>query len=89
MRFSTGTIVATPAALKLLTSLRVSALDLLKRHLKCDWSEMSHEDQLLNEASVRTGLSRIFSAYTYDGHRIWIITEWNQRLTTIALPSDY
>ena len=96
-RFDIGQIVATPGVLEEFP--RHVILDALGRHLSGDWSEMSEEDQEANRAATHNG-ARIFSAYTYDGRKLWIITDaaeepWppgesgRRTLTTFLLPSEY
>lgn len=87
--FPLGQVVATPAALEALGSLGVSPIDLIRRHVSGDWSDMDKEDQRSNRQAIQNGL-RIFSAYNLSGNvRIWIITEADRSSTTILLPSEY
>jgi hypothetical protein len=53
-----------------------------------DWSEMATEDQQSNRDAITEG-SRIFSAYTIEGVKFWVITEADRSSTTILLPSEY
>lgn len=62
--------------------------DSLKRHAIGDWSEMDPEDQEANAQALADG-SRIFSAYSYGGVKIWIITEWDRHATTVLFPDEY
>jgi hypothetical protein len=86
--FKLGRILATPYAKEELELLNYSPLDLLRKHMSGDWSEMALEDQQSNQESIRKG-SRIFSAYTIQGTKFWVITEADRSSTTILLPSEY
>jgi len=92
--FSTGPIVATPGALKVMADACVDAQELLRRHLSGDWGDVGEEDAEANRAAISDG-SRILSAYTLrHGTRVWIITdaevEPGQRYaTTFLLPEEY
>ena len=86
--FSLGRTLITPYAKEELELLNYSPLDLLKKHLSGDWSEMAEEDQESNREAVIEG-SRIFSAYTIHNVKFWVITEADRHSTTILLPSEY
>ena len=53
-----------------------------------DWSEMDVDDQESNRDAITEG-SRIFSAYTVQDVKFWVITEADKSSTTILLPSEY
>lgn len=64
----------------------------LQRHMDCDWGDMAAEDMGMNDAAVKSGEDRIFSAYkiTPDSDaKIWIITEADRSATTVLFPSEY
>jgi len=86
--FTLGRIVATPAARETLGELNYSSLDLLRRHMSGDWTEMDSEDQQANREAIAHG-DRVFSAYTIQGIKFWVITEADRGATTILLPSEY
>jgi hypothetical protein len=86
--FTLGRTLATPAARDELSELNYSPLDLLRRHMSGDWSEMAEEDQQSNREAITEG-SRVFSAYTIQGTKFWVITEADRSSTTILLPSEY
>jgi hypothetical protein len=93
-RFEPGRVVATPAALELIESSGQSPIELLHRHVRGDWGDLSDDDCQASETALLDG-SRIFSAYaTANGGKIWVITEavndQGQRAsTTILLPDEY
>lgn len=64
------------------------------RHQEGDWGEVCEEDRYVNDLAV-TSDSRIVSVYhcstehSYEGDRIFIITEVYRSVTTILWPSEY
>jgi hypothetical protein len=86
--FELGRTVQTPYARDELHRLNYSPLDLLRRHMSGDWSEMDKDDQQSNRDAITNG-SRIFSAYTIQDTKFWVITEADRNSTTILLPSEY
>jgi hypothetical protein len=90
-KFELGRVVSTPGAME--TFSRPVLLDALARHLAGDWSEMDEEDQESNRQATHTG-ARVFSAYKYNGERLWVITdgddeEGTRHCTTFLLPEEY
>ncbi len=88
-RFKLGRIFATPAALEVIANTRVSIIDLLIRHMRGDWGDLSESDRQQNDLSIEAGL-RLLSSYVLPGgHTVWVITEWDRSSTTFLLPGDY
>ena len=85
-RFPLGSTYATPGAL----ALEVDLSRYLHRHHCGDWGEeLCAEDKQANEDALVDG-TRLLSCYrTPEGHRLYIITEWNRSMTTVMLPSEY
>jgi hypothetical protein len=68
---------------------RISPLiQAVQRHQRGDWGEVCDEDKKLNDEAV-DGEGRILSAYTVDGEKVWVITEWDRSVTTVLFPSEY
>ena len=89
MKFPSGQIVATPAALEALEDSKQNASTFLARHFKGDWGDVCKDDAASNELALQDG-SRILSSYkTTKGVKIWIITEADRSSTCVLLPSDY
>jgi len=89
--FDLGRVVSTPGAME--TFPRPVMLEALGRHLAHDWSEMDPEDQETNAQATHSG-ARILSSFTYNGDRLWIITDGDddqgfRHCTTFLLPSEY
>ena len=88
-RFALGQTVITPGAEEALQLAGQTAIEFLRRHMSCDWGELSDEDVKENELSLEQGF-RLLSRYqTTKGERFWIITEADRSATTILLPSEY
>lgn len=88
-RFKLGRIFATPAALEVIADAKVSIVDLLCRHVRGEWGNLSESDRQQNELSVEAGL-RILSSYVLPSQQtVWVITEWDRLATTFLLPGDY
>jgi hypothetical protein len=88
--FRLGQITATPGAAALLESTGTDVLDLLMRHVKGDFGDVSADDANANMAAVRHG-GRILSSYRLGpvGECLWIITEQDRSATTLLQPSEY
>lgn len=86
--FQLGQITATPGAVALLDSTGTDVLDLLMRHAKGDFGDVSTSDANANMAAVQHG-GRILSSYRLGtvGECVWIITEQNRSATTLL--SEY
>lgn len=88
-KFSLGTIVATPGALRALAESRQAVFDFLYRHASGDWGEMDEDDKRENELSLVRGF-RLMSAYRLrSDEKLWVITEADRSVTTLLLPEDY
>ena len=85
-RFSLGNIYATPGAL----ALDVDLSRYLRRHHCGDWGEeLCAEDKQANEDALVHD-TRLLSCYkTPAGDRLYIITEWDRKITTALLPEEY
>jgi hypothetical protein len=61
----------------------------LVRHATGDWGDLSAEDKVENDLSLKEGL-RLLSAYETEGlPKIWIITEADRSVTTVLFPEEY
>ena len=81
--------MATTGAILFCEENNIALLGVVRRHLSGDWGDMSDSDKKQNDDAVRTGETRIFSAYEFTAGRLWVITEWDRSVTTILLPSEY
>ncbi len=88
-RFALGQTFITPGAEEAIQIAGQTEIEFLRRHMSCDWSELSEDDVRENEFSLREGF-RLLSAYrTVKGQKLWIITEADRSSTTILLPAEY
>jgi hypothetical protein len=85
---SLGKVLATPAALKLLSEAGEDAFGYLARHATGDWGELCAFDRRQNEIALRYGY-RVLSSYPVGRECVWIITEADRSITTILLPEEY
>jgi len=84
-----GQVLATPAALELLRSLRLAPLQFVLRHMAGDWGDICEEDRQANAEALVHG-ARVMSVYGLEPtQRLWIITEANRSSTTLLLPEEY
>lgn len=82
-----GFLAITPAANETLN--KSDIFSALKRHLSCDWGEVSDCDWRSNDEAYKSD-GRILSCYKDEtGLKFWIITEADRSATTVMLPSDY
>jgi hypothetical protein len=64
-------------------------LKCLARYKAKDWGEMCEEDKILNDEALISGNNRIFAAYNTSKGKIYIITEWDQSVTTVLFATEY
>lgn len=91
--FELGQVVATPAALEMLSRCGCSPAQLLARHANGDWGDLPPVDASRNQQALQEG-SRILSSYRLEGDAVWIITEaedgeGRRPATTLLLPEEY
>lgn len=92
--FDTGPMYMTPGIRVLIErGAEVEIMQAISRHLSGDWGEVDEEDKESNWNSLQDG-SRLLSAYSIQGERVWIITEaeddnGQRAATTILLPEEY
>jgi len=84
--FELGRLSATPRAKDFLN--QGEAMEIIRRHSKGDWGDLSEEDKKENDLSVKEGF-RILSSYRIRGKKIWVITEADRSVTTLLFPDEY
>jgi hypothetical protein len=84
--FNLGIVVATPGARETISLEQIE--NLLRRHITGDWGEVDAEDAAQNEFALSRRL-RLFSVYTVNSKRMWVITEADRSVTTVLLPTEY
>lgn len=66
----------------------------IEKHKTCNWGDCDPEDAHQNDLAFESG-GRILSVYKNSKNinilepKIWIITEWDRRVTTVLFPKDY
>jgi hypothetical protein len=89
VRFSPGSVVATPGVLEAFRASGDDPMAYLVRHVAGDWGEVNTKDWQANEQSLLREL-RLLSVYTMsNGTKFWIITEADRSSTTFLLPDEY
>ncbi len=88
-RFALGQTFITPGAEEALQVAGQTAIEFLRRHMSCDFGELSDDDLRENESAL-SGRFRVLSNYHIgNGQWLWILTEADRSATTILLPSEY
>ena len=88
-RFALGQTFITPGAEEALQIAGQTAIEFLRRHMSCDWGELSEDDVRENELSLEQGFRLLSNYQTGKGQQLWIITEADRSATTVLLPSEY
>ena len=88
-RFALGRTFITPGAEEALQIAGQTAIEFLRRHMSCDWGELSDDDIRENELSLKQGFRLLSNYQTGKGQQLWIITEADRSATTVLLPSEY
>ena len=88
LAFETGNLYVTAGVNALVNDDRVDLMQIVARHMNCDWGDVCEEDkQSNNEALLHD--DRLLSSYQLNNETVWIITEADRSATTILLPSEY
>jgi hypothetical protein len=84
--FEMGRCMATDGAIEKIGFAKCR--ELLTRHRDNDWGELCEDDTKLNEEALAYG-NRIFSCYTVDDEKFYVITEADRSVTTVMLADEY
>lgn len=88
--FELGQITMTPSAISVIASFKVPIGDLLDRHTKGDYGEVSEQDWHENTlALLPESLERIMSVYLVGTKKLWVITDPDRKLTTLLTEEDF
>ena len=88
--FELGQITITPAAISVIARFKVPIGDLLDRHEKGDYGEVSETDWRENTlALLPESVERIMSVYNLGSEKLWIITDPDRKLTTLLIEDDF
>ncbi len=89
MRFALGQTFITPGAEEALQIAGQTAIEFLRRHMSCDWGDLSDDDVQENELSLKQGFRLLSNYRTGKGQQLWIITEADRSATTVLTPAEY
>jgi hypothetical protein len=89
IKFSPGSIVATPGALAALETSGTDPMACLVRHTAGDWGDVDEHDRRENQLSLVLGFRLLSACALNSGTKIWVITEADRSVTTILLPEEY
>jgi len=88
--FELGNITMTPKAISIIAKFKVPIGDLLDRHEKGDYGEVSEVDWRENTlALLPESIERIMSVYNVETEKLWIITDPDRKLTTLLTEEDF
>ncbi|MDG1433476.1 MAG: hypothetical protein P8Q41_05675 [Saprospiraceae bacterium] len=97
--FSTGTILHTSTVNQAAREDPLFALFLMhviNRHKNNDWGDCCETDWEMNDIAI-SKKNRILSVYhlpqdlksIHRDEKIWIVTEWDRKYSTVLFPSEY
>ncbi len=88
--FEIGKITMTPSAISIIASYKVPIGDLLDRHQRGDYGEISEQDWRENTlALLPESIERIMSVYSVSKEKLWIITDPDRSVTTLLTEEDF
>lgn len=88
--FELGNITMTPAAISIIAKFKVPIGDLLDRHEKGDYGDVSEVDWRENTlALLPESVERIMSVYSVETEKLWIITDPDRKVTTLLTEDDF
>lgn len=88
MLFSLGQIVVTRNCLNYAQDHGINLSELFIRHANGDDGDLCKADQALNDLAIQSE-GRVFSSYTINAVKFYVITEWDRSYTTVMLAEDY
>jgi hypothetical protein len=87
--FKLGQITMTSSAISIIARFKVPIGDLLDRHEKGDYGEVSEQDWHENTlALLPESLERIMSVYRVGNTKLWVITDPDRKVTTLLTEED-
>ena len=75
-RFALGQTFITPGAEEALQIAGQTAIEFLRRHMSCDWGELSEDDIAENEVSLEKGFRLLSNYQTGKGQQVYVT--WNK-----------
>jgi hypothetical protein len=88
--FELGNITMTPSAISIIAKFKVPIGDLLDRHQRGDYGEVSAVDWRENTlALLPDSVERVMSVYSVGSEKLWVITDPDRKLTTLLTEEDF
>lgn len=88
--FELGKITMTPSAITIIAGFKVAIGDLLDRHQRGDYGEVSERDWRENTlALLPESVERVMSVYNVGTEKLWIITDPDRNVTTLLTEEDF
>lgn len=88
--FELGNITMTPTAISIIAKFKVPIGDLLDRHERGDYGEVSDVDWRENTlALLPESVERVMSVYSVETEKLWIITDPDRKVTTLLTEDDF
>jgi hypothetical protein len=88
--FELGEITMTPSAISIIASFKVPIGDLLERHQRGDYGEVTEKDWHENTlALLPQSVERVMSSYRVGNQKLWIITDPDRNVTTLLTEEDF
>lgn len=88
--FELGKITMTPSAISIIASFKVPIGDLLDRHQRGDYGDVSEKDWRENTlALLPETVERVMSVYNIGTEKLWIITDPDRNVTTLLTEEDF
>lgn len=88
--FELGKITMTPSAISVIAGFKVPIGDLLDRHERGDYGDVSEVDWRENTlALLPESVERIMSVYSIETEKLWVITDPDRKVTTLLTEEDF
>lgn len=88
--FELGQITMTPSAISIIANFKVPIGDLLDRHQRGDYGDVSELDWRENTlALLPESIERVMSVYSVGTEKLWVITDPDRKVTTLLTEEDF
>ncbi|HEY8034554.1 MAG TPA: hypothetical protein VIF37_03075 [Methylobacter sp.] len=88
--FELGKITMTPSAISIIANFKVPIGDLLDRHQRGDYGDVSEVDWRENTlALLPESVERVMSVYSVGTEKLWVITDPDRKVTTLLTEEDF
>ena len=88
--FELGKITMTPSAIAIIAKFKVPIGDLLDRHERGDYGDVTEKDWHENTlALLPETVERVMSVYSIGTEKLWVITDPDRKVTTLLTEEDF